>query len=346
MSRKPAISVIIVFHNAESTIERTLRSLAEQTWHDAEYVFVDDGSSDRTVDVIQAFVALHPEFDGKHRLISSPMRRGSAHATGLGYANATGEYVIRCDADDTMDSRMLEIMYDATAGGQMDAVMSPYVMESDSKRVTVAYNRKPSGLNDMRMDTLHFSLCNKLLRRSILMDNELMPFDGVDCWEDVGVVARFMALKPAVAFVDEPLYHYIVNRKVKSLSRSNADRLLHDHLLTALLLEQWFEEQSLHDEYDEFLTHLKFFAKVKMLRGRDKDVARWKGTFPEVNPRIMHLRHLKWYWRILFGAVAALPTGLTQWIADRCDVLYPRIKADAVQQRPNDSHPNIPEQNQ
>lgn len=338
----PAISVITIFHNAESTIERTLQSLAAQTLDNVEYLFIDDGSNDRSVKILRDFVALYPEFEGKHRLISSPMRRGSAHATALGYANAGGEYLIRCDADDTLEPDALETMYKATGGSRFDAVFAPYFMDCGKRSSIVAFAKEPSGLNDMAIDTLHFSLCNKLLRRSIIYDNELMPFDGIDCWEDLGVTARFMALKPQIAFVGKPLYHYIVNPTAQSLSRSNPDRLLHDHLLTALLLEQWFFDQSLHNEYTEFLNHLKFFAKVKMLRGRDKDVARWKDTFSEVNAQIMRLRHLSWYWRILFTTVAVLPTGLSQWIADRCACFYPRIKADPMQKRPNDSHPNIP----
>lgn len=318
--KKPDISLIVVFHNAESTLERTLRSLAAQTLPSVEYIFVDDGSTDHSVEVIQDFVALNPDFSGRHRLVRSATRRGSAHATVLGFAHAAGEYVMRCDADDYLENDALERMLASTDNGRHDIVMAPYFAERNGKKSTVGFIREPSSLNDMSIDTLHFSLCNKLLRRKVIDDHNIVPYDGIDCWEDLGVVARFMAMKPSVGFVDDPVYHYVAGSM--SLSRSSRGRLLEDHLVTALLVEQWMIRQGLDQQFEEFLNHLKFCAKVKMLRGRDKDVARWKKTFPEVNGRILGLRHIALHWRLVFAAVAVLPTSFTQWIADRCDMFY------------------------
>lgn len=181
----------------------------------------------------------------------------------------------------------------------------------------------------MPVDTLNFSLCNKLLRRKMLDDNGIAPYDGLDCWEDLGVVSRVMSLKPSVGFTDIPVYHYVKNPASASLSRSSRGRLLEDHLAIALLVEQWMVEHDMQEEYDAFLNNLKFCAKVKMLRGRDKDVRRWLKTFPEVNSHIMELHNISLHWRLLFTAVAKLPAGFTQWVADLFDIFYPREKAVA-----------------
>lgn len=319
---RPDISLIIVFHNAEATIERTLRSLAAQTLPTVEYVFVDDGSTDRSVDVIRSFLALNQDFDGRHRLVQVATRRGSAHATTLGYAHATGEYVMRCDADDYLEPDALEQMLTASDGKRLDVVIAPFKVDNGRSQRETGFKRLPESLNDMKIDTLNFALWNKLLRRKLLDEHGITPYDGIDCWEDLGVVARVMALKPAVGFADKAVYNYVVEPNGQSLSRSGRGRILEDHLVTALLVEQWMNRRGLQDENKEFLNHLKFCAKVKMLRGRDKDVARWKNTFPEVNSRIMGLRHIALHWRLIFALVAAMPTTLTQWIADRCDIFY------------------------
>lgn len=321
-SERPDISLIIVFHNAESTIERTLRSLAAQSLSTVEYIFVDDGSTDRTVEIIRSFVALNSDFDGRHRLVQVATRRGSAHATTLGYAHATGEYVMRCDADDYLESDALEIMLEGSDGKRHDVVISPFIIDNGQSKSRVGFRRRPKSLNEMKIDTLNFSLCNKLMRRKMLDEHGITPYDGIDCWEDLGVVARVMALKPTVGFADKAVYNYVVDPNRQTLSRSGRGRILEDHLVTALLVEQWMNRKGLQDENKEFLNHLKFCAKVKMLRGRDKDVARWKNTFPEVNSRIMGLRHIALHWRLIFALVAAMPASLTQWIADRCDIFY------------------------
>lgn len=310
----PDISLIVVFHNAEATIERTLRSLAAQTLQSVEYLFVDDGSTDMSVKVIEGFKLINPNFATRHKLISSPVRRGSAHATILGLENATGRYVMRCDADDYLESDTLETLLDAAGNEDNSIIMCPYILESAGKSKTVRWKRHPRDLNDFAIDTLHFSLCNKLLPRKLLAGNRIFPYDGIDCWEDLGVVARLMALNPQIRFVDRPLYHYV--RNAGTLSHSGRGRLLEDHLQIALLLEQWFNVHSLDKQYEEFLNHLKFCAKVKMMRGWDKDVRRWKKTFPEVNRRILGLRHIPLHYRLLFTAVAILPTGFTQWVSD------------------------------
>lgn len=342
MNESPAISVIIPFHNAERTLERTLLSLEKQTLTNVEYIFVDDGSNDRSVELLQTFMALHPDFHGRHKLVRLPAQSGCAHAQMHGLRNARGHYISRCDADDYLEPNALRLMLDATLGGVVDIVMGPMFQEYPDRRNVLEFKRNPASLNDMRIDTLNFSYCNKLIRRSLLDDNGIEPFDGIDCWEDLGVVARCMALKPKVNFIQLPLYHYVRNPSATSLSRSGNDRLLRDHLMMALLLEQWFDERGLHEENEEFLDHLKFSAKVKLLRGRDKDVARWKETFPEVNGKIMRLRHIRLPHRILFSIVAWLPAGLVQKIADLCQVFYPNSKAEAATRRPDEPHPNIP----
>lgn len=322
-SRKPDVSVIVIFHNAERTLERTLHSLAAQSLETVEYIFVDDGSLDRSVDVIRGFLALNPEFAGRHLLVQSPMQRGTGHATTLGLAHASGEYVIRCDADDILDSDGLRMMLNGSGGKTADVVAGDYFEENETGRLKPhRFCPQVENLNDMPINTVHFSLCNKLIRRKLLVDENIVPFNGVDCWEDLGIVARVMALRPKFVSIGKPVFHYRVERGRESMSRSPRARLLEDHLVTALLLEQWMVERGLEKENEEFLNHLKFCSKVKMMRGRDKNVRRWKDTFPEVNGRIMGLRHIGLHWRLLFSLVALLPTGLTQWFADVCDVFY------------------------
>lgn len=316
------ISVIVVFHNAASTISRTLESLAVQTPTCVEYIFVDDGSDDGSAEIVRQFFIAHPEFGTKSRLIINPECSGSANATAKGFSSACGEYVMRCDADDYLMADALQLMLDATDNGRCDVVIAPYIEVSPESERVVQYVTKPASLNDMYMDTLNFALWNKLLRRSLLVDNGIEPYEGLNCWEDLGVVSRVMALHPNVGFVGRPIYNYVRDPQRKTLTRSNRKRILHDHLAVCQRVEEWLKDRGQAEEFDEFLTHLKFCAKVKMLRGRGKDVARWKSTYPEVNNRIMRLRHVAIYWRLMFAAVAILPTKISQLLADSLDVFY------------------------
>ncbi len=319
---KPAISVIVVFHNAETTIERTLNSFVQQSFTDVEYVFVDDGSTDNSVDVIKAFMVNHTRINLQYKLIYNSTCRGSAYVTALGLLHSSGEYVMRCDADDYLVVDALALIWKASENGRFDAVFAPYFSVKGRNISEIKFKSNIYRLNDMSIDTLHFALWNKLIRRDILVKNDIVPFDGIDCWEDLGVVSRFMAMSPSVSFMEVPTYNYVVNQNIATLSRSRKQRLLDDHLAMAKCVEDWFEERGLQYDNAEFLNHLKFCAKVKMLRGRNKDVRLWKQTFPEVNGVILKLRHIPIYFRLMFYAVAVLPTAFTQLMADSCRIFY------------------------
>ena len=105
----PSVSLIVCFHNAESTLERTLRSLREQTASDVEFIFVNDGSTDRSTEVIKTFMALNPDFAKRHKLIRTN-HGGLAHAYHIGIDNASGQYLMRCDADDYLEPEAVSIM--------------------------------------------------------------------------------------------------------------------------------------------------------------------------------------------------------------------------------------------
>lgn len=315
MAMEPRVSVIVPFYNAAATIERTLRSLSAQAPAEAEFVFVNDGSTDSSASILRSFVDVDSYLSTRCVTVESEIRRGAATAARLGLRASTGRYVMRCDADDFLEPGAIARMLDATDGERADVVIAPYIENRDGKRRIVDFACRPQSLNDMPVDTLSFSVCNKLIRRSLLLNNGIEAFDGYDCWEDLGVVSRVMSLGPRVAFVDEPMYNYMISSGSGSLTQSAAERIIADRLAVASLVEQWMEKRGVAPAYGEFLDHLKFAAKVKMLRGKRKDVDRWLSTFPEINGRIMKLRHVPLAYRLLFAAVAKLPAPLTKAVA-------------------------------
>jgi teichuronic acid biosynthesis glycosyltransferase TuaG len=105
MMASPAeVSVITPAYNAERFLEENLRSMQAQTFESWEQVLVDDGSSDRTVEIIEAFAASDPRF----RLVRHDENRGVAAARNTGLNVARGRYVAFVDADDYLLPRKFE----------------------------------------------------------------------------------------------------------------------------------------------------------------------------------------------------------------------------------------------
>lgn len=97
----PRVSVIIPAHNAEQTIGDTIRSVQAQTFSDFELIVIDDGSTDRTLERLEA------AGDSRFRVFSYE-KGGLPWARNRGIARATGEYLAFIDADDRWTPDKLE----------------------------------------------------------------------------------------------------------------------------------------------------------------------------------------------------------------------------------------------
>jgi glycosyltransferase involved in cell wall biosynthesis len=98
----PTISVIIPAYNAERTILETITSVQQQTFSDFELIVVDDGSTDRTLEL------LHSIKDERLKILSY-QNGGVCVARNRGVAHANGEFIAFLDADDLWAPEKLEL---------------------------------------------------------------------------------------------------------------------------------------------------------------------------------------------------------------------------------------------
>jgi glycosyltransferase involved in cell wall biosynthesis len=97
------ITVITPAFNAERFIAEAIRSVLSQTFEDFEYLIVDDGSTDKTATIAQAYAAQ----DARVRVVSNGANNGLSHARNEGLEAARGEYVAFLDADDIWEPTFL-----------------------------------------------------------------------------------------------------------------------------------------------------------------------------------------------------------------------------------------------
>lgn len=98
-----SVSVVVPAYNAERTLERTLRSISDQTVAVREIIVVDDGSSDATAEATRRYA----ETDPRVRLVSKD-NGGASSARNAGIASASGDFVAFLDADDVWLPHKLE----------------------------------------------------------------------------------------------------------------------------------------------------------------------------------------------------------------------------------------------
>ena len=104
MKDQVVVSVVMGAFNEEILIARAIQSIVDQSYINWELIIVDDGSSDGTREIIEAFAAK----DKRIILIENKINLGLAKSLNVGISQAQGKYIARMDADDESLPKRLE----------------------------------------------------------------------------------------------------------------------------------------------------------------------------------------------------------------------------------------------
>lgn len=123
------ISILSPVHNEERHLSEMISSVQGQTHEDWEIVFVDDGSSDRTVDIIREHAASDPRL----KLSAHGRKLGKAAAYNVAFMHSTGSVVVLLAGDDRLPPNSLEMRAADMAGvGPQEKRLSAYKLRSFS----------------------------------------------------------------------------------------------------------------------------------------------------------------------------------------------------------------------
>jgi len=201
---QPTVSVIMPFHNAESTIEAAVRSLQNQTSKNWEAILVDDGSTDASSSIARQFASR----DSRLKSITQE-KAGVSTARNKGIEICRGKYVHFLDADDVLASTMLEALLGELEGKGLDAVCCGWIM-ADRNLQNLNWRCAPptegylfSSLAHENLFPLHCAIVTRNLVESVGgFDPTLNQCEDWDLWVRVS--------RTGIAFtsVPEPLAIY------------------------------------------------------------------------------------------------------------------------------------------
>lgn len=243
----PKVSVIVPVYNVEQFIRRCIDSILRQTFTDYELFLIDDGSTDSSGLICDAYA----EQDKRIRVIHQE-NQGQAAARNHGVAAANGEWVCFIDSDDEVHAQMLELLYHAITDGHVGISMCS-VAEGDSVPESFSSPRGEKyavhTVDQDYLDMLYdqgghrcWIVCGKLIRTEIVRN---IPFTAGRIYEDNAVACRWLYEAKKVADIDEQLYYYRVNPNGTTKSAFSLKRL--DYL--------WALEEI-----------IKFFKKIRYRR--------------------------------------------------------------------------------
>lgn len=261
----PLISVIVPVFNVNKYLHKCLDSILAQTYQNYEIILVDDGSTDGSAAICDAYKENHGRITVRHKA-----NGGLISARKCGIAKASGEYICFVDADDWVEPQMIEELMQMNKRYQAEMIAFGCVEDYGSFSKTL-YNSIPNGFYDsewMKSNRTklfaqenYFSwvllphLWNKLIHRKLLQSVLNNVPEDISFGEDVANVFPCLQRTDSLLVVNYPYYHYvqrkgsIVNSR-EELSMSNFQGLY------KTLLSSFCNDESLMKQLKEYL----FFA--------------------------------------------------------------------------------------
>lgn len=219
---QPLVSVIVPVYGVESCLARCLDSILSQTLRSIEVVCVDDGSPDRSIDILKSY-ARHDE----RIIIVSQPNRGLGAARNTGLQHARGRYVTFVDSDDCLGQREYLERLAMSAEEHHVPLSAASILKHHShrKRWTVHYESTRIIRNaEERLRCCNcppdFYVWNKLYLRSRLDDLGMRFPEGV-IFEDVLFTLRALCEMGDLIVVADAHYDYIVRPKSLTKSRNS-----------------------------------------------------------------------------------------------------------------------------
>ena len=119
------VTIGIPVYRVEDYIERTMTSVLMQTYPNIEFLIVDDGSDDRSIDIVNEIKATHRRGEAI-RIITFPHNYGAFEARNRIIEEATGTYLYLMDADDVIESDTIETLVQKATAFKADVVFGSY----------------------------------------------------------------------------------------------------------------------------------------------------------------------------------------------------------------------------
>lgn len=249
------VSVIIPVYNVEKYLEECLESVVNQTLSDIEIICIDDGSADKSFEILQQYA----EKDSRIKIFKQE-NQGAAAARNNGLDKAIGDYLYFLDSDDYIKSDCLEKMYNKITLENSDICVcqSETLLDSEQKIKVggVSKIKKVSDRNKFNVydiPNVIFEFCNipaftKLYKADFIKNNKI-KFQEIKTCNDVFFNFFSLTLANSITTVPEALVIYRSEQK-NNLS-ANRGKHINCVLEAFSLLKTELEKQNLFSLVEE-----------------------------------------------------------------------------------------------
>ena len=265
------ISIIIPVYNVEKYLSRCLDTVLAQSFEgDLEIICVNDGSTDASPEILQAYA----KFDQRIRIINKE-NGGLSSARNVGISAANGEYILFVDSDDWISTNTVEVLYKNAVENNSDVVLFGYV-KANSDLSPKTFMGVPEcqqfgvfnadSVPESMLKLFPVSVWSKFYKADFLEGNNITFYENI-IYEDVPFWAEVFTQAKAISYVNEPLYFYRENREgqiTKQIGES-----VFDIIKCYEVVENAYKTHNLWEKYKhsiQMLMMLDFMSKYYIVK--------------------------------------------------------------------------------
>jgi len=187
MVLSPFISVLLPAYNAEKFLKEAIESILNQTYSNFEFIIINDGSTDKTQEIIDAYA------DPRIHCILHKENKGLIQSLNEGILCAKGVYIVRMDADDIAFANRIQVQVDfMESNPQITAVGSHAIFFNENKASPIenwALDQKTNTQLEIKKTLIwencliHPSICFRTnVVKDLLYDPSQKNYEDYDLW--------------------------------------------------------------------------------------------------------------------------------------------------------------------
>lgn len=267
MKDQPLVSICVPVYNVGQYIERCCRSLFEQSYTNIEYIFVDDYSSDESIDIVRQTVLDYPERSGNVEIIKHKDNKGLSGARNSGIDASSGYFLLFVDSDDYIDPQTVELLVKQAIRDAADVVIydTKFIY---ANKIVIPHRIVPSKKEDVVKYLLTYklgpSVWGKLYKTSLIKDHGIRFIEGLNVGEDYCTSPRILYYANKVSHCNGCYYNYIKYNETSYTNNYKAKNI-EDMIYAVSILDKFFKSKDDCRIYEDCLQKAHLIVKANLL---------------------------------------------------------------------------------
>jgi len=243
MKNNPKISIIMPVYNVETFLSEAIESVLNQTFYDFEFVIINDGSTDNSLEIIKNY----EKKDSRIVLLDNKENLGITKSLNIGLNKARGEYIARMDGDDISEKERIEIQYDFLKKNRDVFLVGTETKRIDEKGTVFGIFKPVFTKNELMKNILENNL---IYHPTIMMKNkkDLFYREKMYYVEDYDLYLRLISEGKKLDNISLPLLKYRIREDSICISKAGKQNLF------AKKAREFYKERLKYgkDSYDKF----------------------------------------------------------------------------------------------